>query len=238
MKLVQLNEDLEHLSDELKDKVAVALDDTQAQVALEADDRKEEVKKDTKPAVDVTNEVAKETNADGEAKEIFESVYSVKDLDDKEVEEGSKHDSKGIRNIVVGSLADASKEDLLSSIRDLLNKADDETVIKLLKSLNNYDIKKLKEDVEDVVIDKEEVIDEPKEFGLNSAITQLIKQGWENIDQVNSYLATFENAPEGVKNALQSIVDDNMIHIGALEGLLNLNPEVKIEDEEEKLELK
>ena len=238
MKLVQLNEDLEHLSDELKDKVAVALDDTQAQVALEVDDRKEEVKKDTKPAVDVTNEVAKETNADGEAKEIFESVYSVKDLDDKEVEEGSKHDSKGIRNIVVGSLADASKEDLLSSIRDLLNKADDETVIKLLKSLNNYDIKKLKEDVEDVVIDKEEVIDEPKEFGLNSAITQLIKQGWENIDQVNSYLATFENAPEGVKNALQSIVDDNMIHIGALEGLLNLNPEVKIEDEEEKLELK
>lgn len=238
MKLVQLNEDLEHLSDELKDKVAVALDDTQAQVALEVDDRKEEVKKDTKLAVDVTNEVAKETNADGEAKEIFESVYSVKDLDDEEVEEGSKHDSKGIRNIVVGSLADASKEDLLSSIRDLLNKADDETVIKLLKSLNNYDIKKLKEDVKDIVIDKEEVIDEPKEFGLNSAITQLIKQGWENIDQVNSYLATFENAPEGVKNALQSIVDDNMIHIGALEGLLNLNPEVKIEDEEEKLELK
>ncbi len=74
IKLVQLNEDLEHLSDELKDRVEVALNDTEAQVALETDDKKKEVKKDNKVAVDATNELAKETNADGKASEIFESL--------------------------------------------------------------------------------------------------------------------------------------------------------------------
>ena len=140
IKLIQLNEDLEHLSDELKDKAVVALDDTQAQVALEVDERKDKVKKDTKPAIDATKELAKDTNADGEVREIFESI----------------------------------NEDL----------------------------------------------DNAEDFSIASAITQLIQRGWENIDQVNSYLATFESVPEGLKSALDSIVEDNMIHIGLLQDSL------------------
>ena len=287
MKLVQLNEDLEHLSDELKDRVAVALDDTQAQVALETDEKKKEVKKDTKPAVDVTNEVAKETNADGKAKEIFESFEDNRELFDDwhdtdgnffdfiglisydaaerlhdsvldtrtggsydfrgqdRIEEESAKNEEWIRHLAERNHFDGNINDLLwvcSQNGVVLEKEEFEESLKediiVNREETSDDIKKLKEDVEDVIIDKEEVIEEPKEFGINSAITQLIKQGWENIDQVNSYLATFESAPEGVKNALQSIIDDNMIHIGALEGLLNLNPEINIEDEEEKLELK
>lgn len=148
IKLIQLNEDLEHLSDELKDKVEVALNDTEAQVALEVDDKKEEVKKDNKVAVDATNELAKETNADGKASEIFES---------------------------------------------------------------------LKEDVD---VESQETIETPEDFGVASAIADLIKRSWDNIDQMNSYLATFESAPESLKTALNSIVEDNMIHIGLLENAL------------------
>ena len=151
IKLVQLNEDLEHLSDELKDRVEVALNDTEAQVALETDEKKEEVKKDNKVAVDATNELAKETNADGKSSEIFESLN------------------------------------------------------------------------EDVIMDGEEVaepLEKPEDFGVASAIADLIKRSWENIDQLNSYLATFESAPDSLKTALNSIVEDNMIHVGLLENAL------------------
>ena len=147
IKLIQLNEDLEHLSDELQDKVVVALDDTAAQVALEADDRRKEVKSDTKPAVDSTNEVAKQTNADGKAREIFESL----------AEEGT----------------------------------------------------------EEVLEVRPET---PEEFGITSAITQLIKDAWENVDKLNSYIITFnDEISDELKELLQDMVDDNMIHITKLE---------------------
>ena len=145
IKLVQLNEDLANLSDELKDKVVVALNDTEAQVALETDDRKEEVKKDNKEAVDATNELAKETNADGKASEIFESL----------------EEESGV-----------------------------------------------------------ESIEKPEDFGVASAIADLIKRSWDNIDQMNSYLASYESAPESLKTALNSMIEDNMIHIGLLENAL------------------
>lgn len=154
IKLVQLNEDLEHLSDELKDRVEVALNDTEAQVALETDDKKKEVKKDNKVAVDATNELAKETNADGKASEIFESL---------------NEDDIGHSGEMVG---------------------------------------------------EEEAMEDPEDFGMASAIADLIKRSWENIDQLNSYLATFESAPESLKTALNSMVEDNMIHVGLLENAL------------------
>lgn len=165
IKLVQLNEDLEHLSDELKDKVEVALNDTEAQIALDADDLKKKIKDDNKVAVDSTNELAKKTNADGKASEIFESLNE----DEKEVKDQS-----------------------------------------------------LSEDLDDVDSNS------PEEFGISSAIAELIKRGWDNIDQINSYLATFESAPESLKTALNSMLDDNMIHIGILEDELKKISNIEI----------
>lgn len=149
IKLVQLNEDLEHLSDELKDKATVSLDDTQAQVALEHDDLVKKVRQDTKSAVDSTNEIAKKTNADGEAREIFES------------------------------LTDSPREEDIPEIRP----------------------------------------ETPEEFGITGAITQMIKDCWDNIDKINSYLITFDNdLSDELRELLQDIIDDNMVHITKLEG--------------------
>ena len=367
MKLVQINEDLANLSDKLKDKVAVALNDTEAQVALETDEKKKEVKKDTKPAVDSTNELAKKTNADGKAKEIFESLkdddiivsreeiaddindainrvfvkyqdklgitdggiepliahelddaienlidnvgktlqwqydfkdqkeeslkknfkeelavkdgngfkcpncgkpaygflhsfmckenycpncgikievptnvneatYQIKDLDDKEIKDGSKYNSEDIRNIVIGSLISKDHNNTISAIRSLLNKLDDETVIKIMKTINNYDVKKLTESKlnEDEIGHSGEMVGEPiepEDYGIDTAVTDLIKRGWENIDQVNSIKATFESLPNELKIALELILDDNMTHIGLLEGCLGKPNEIADEEE-------
>lgn len=154
IKLVQLNEDLEHLEDELKDKVVVALDDTQADVALDHDNKLAEVDRETKEVIDSTKDLAKKTNADGEIRKITEAV------------------------------------------------------------------------------EEEQT---PEEFGINGAIANLIKSAWDNIDTANSYLATFEDAPESLKNALNLIIDDNMIHIGQLESIF---PGYEQKQEEDELVLK
>ena len=70
------------------------------------------------------------------------------------------------------------------------------------------------------MVGEAEAMEEPEDFGVASAIADLIKRSWDNIDQMNSYLATFESAPESLKTALNSIVEDNMIHIGLLENAL------------------
>ena len=80
--------------------------------------------------------------------------------------------------------------------------------------------------------------DEPvEEFGVDTAVTDLIKRGWENIDTVNSIKATFESLPDDVKTALDCILDDNMIHIGLLEKSIGVIPTEEVEEKEEKIEL-
>ena len=73
---------------------------------------------------------------------------------------------------------------------------------------------------------------EPEEYGVDTAVTDLIKRGWENIDQVNSIKATFESLPESLKTALDCILDDNMIHIGLLENAIGKVPSEEVETEE------
>ena len=131
MKLVQLNEDLANLSDELKDKVVVALDDTQAQVALETEDKKEEVKKDTKPAVDASNDIAKKTNADGKAKEIFESVG----VNKRESEWSRQYDVGGENNFEVYADLDDKNFEVKRWSNDYKSRDEIEDDIKNLKSV-------------------------------------------------------------------------------------------------------
>ena len=247
MKLVQLNEDLANLSDKLKDKVSVALNDTEAQVALETDDKKKEVKKDTKPAVDSTNELAKKTNADGKAREIFESL-SKEDTDkmlDALVELSDAFekvsylwgDINGFDDALVDSYPfDKSFDELANNVNYWVLDIQDKINNGYRFKSYNENLKKTSNKVltEDEIGHSGEMVGEPiepEEYGIDAAITDLIKRGWENVDQVNSIKATFESLPNDLKIALELILDDNMTHLGLLEGCVG--KPVDIEDEEE-----
>ena len=182
MKLVQLNEDLANLDDKLKDRVRVALDDTQAQVALETDEKKKEVKKDTKPAVDASNDIAKKTNADGKAKEIFEALNADQksDLLDRiceDIEEAlnpimAKYQDE--LNIESGDIAPVHtfvEEQAIKELAKILIRvldAEHDDSIKV-ESLTEAEIGHSGEMVGEPI--------EPEEYGVDTAVTDLIKRG-------------------------------------------------------------
>ncbi len=82
----------------------------------------------------------------------------------------------------------------------------------------------LKEDIEEI-----SVVDEPSEEVKKASLVQMINDSinseWDALNRIKSNIATLESeAPEQeeVKNILNSILDEKIIHIGMLTKVLSL----------------
>ena len=113
-------------------------------------------------------------------------------------------------------------ENLLDAKKDaLMSFKDNNTLVEVLDDDDNIVFSK--EPVADTKIELTEPTDELVENGVNSLIRTLIVEGWKNIDDYNSALATISlEDPENAKviETLNNILDDLNTHIGMLEECL------------------
>lgn len=64
------------------------------------------------------------------------------------------------------------------------------------------------------------------EFNISSFVTELIKNKWEQVDNINGMLMTAPNLDDETRIILQDVVSDEYLHIGQLEKIVqNINPE-------------
>ena len=71
-------------------------------------------------------------------------------------------------------------------------------------------------------IEEEKVVD----FNISSFATDLIKNKWEQVDNINGMLLTMPNLDPETEEILKSIISDEYVHIGQLEKVVqSINPE-------------
>jgi len=88
----------------------------------------------------------------------------------------------------------------------------------------------LSEDSGEVLTDpvpEEKIVD----FNINSFITELIKNKWEQVDNINGMILTIPESENDVVAVLKEIISDDYIHIGQLEKIIqSINPEAQAID--------
>jgi len=88
----------------------------------------------------------------------------------------------------------------------------------------------LSEDSGEVLTDpvpEEKIVD----FNINSFITELIKNKWEQVDNINGMILTLPESENDVVAVLKEIISDDYIHIGQLEKIIqSINPEAQAID--------
>ena len=95
----------------------------------------------------------------------------------------------------------------------------------------------LKEE-EDLVVEEpikeipEEIpMEQIHDFNISSFATELIKNKWEQVDNINGMLMTMPNLDPNTAEILKSVVSDEYVHIGQLEKIVQgINPEAEALD--------
>ena len=85
---------------------------------------------------------------------------------------------------------------------------------------------------EDELIAEEPIEEIPMEqiqdFNISSFATDLIKNKWEQVDNINGMLMTMPNLDPETTEILKSIISDEYVHIGQLEKVVQgINPEAE-----------
>lgn len=72
------------------------------------------------------------------------------------------------------------------------------------------------------------------ELNITSFVTDLIKNKWEQVDNINGILVTTPKDNLELIDTLKSIIDDEYVHIGQLEKIIQgINPEAIALDSED-----
>jgi hypothetical protein len=72
------------------------------------------------------------------------------------------------------------------------------------------------------------------ELNITSFVTDLIKNKWEQVDNINGILVTTPKDNFELIDTLKSIIDDEYVHIGQLEKIIQgINPEAVALDSED-----
>ena len=67
-----------------------------------------------------------------------------------------------------------------------------------------------------------------QDFNISSFATDLIKNKWEQVDNINGMLMTMPNLDPETAEILKSIISDEYVHIGQLEKVVQgINPEAE-----------